>query len=40
MNGCGWMIYHFTVHTIIVSISKNQQRTNDNVLDSVLTMTV
>ena len=40
MKGCMWMAYHLTVHTIIVLMSKKTSKTNDSVLDSVLTMTV
>ena len=40
MKGCGWMTYHLTVHTIIIPMSKENQQTDDDVLDWVLTYTV
>ena len=40
MKGCRWMTYHLTVHIIIMNMSKKINKTNNDVLDQVLTMTV
>ena len=33
LKGCGWMIYHLTVHAIVMPMNKENQETNDDVLD-------
>ena len=39
MKGCGWMTYHLGTYYNCAYEQENQQ-TNDDVLDSVLTMSV